>query len=551
MMNFLYSLLTAFLVIVFLTAIVLIILLFVIKPLVKKSNMIKLKEAKKIVFSVDKLVEDKKETPININNKALTLYEVMEGLNHLSKEKNIEEIIIDVDHTHLSKTQIEELSPLFKKLNRKFKVKAIASKMDNIEYLTALLADNIFMFKSLNSLLTLKGYYGRYSYFKSLLAKLGVKMNVMHIGSFKATGENFNRDEMSEERKTSITLIQEENYDNFINTVKERRNIDLKDKITAGELLMVNYKEAIDLSLVDGIYQDSDLNIDYQEDTLKFNDYLKLYKAKRNKSKNIIAVISFEGEIKEKDFDKNISYKNVEEKVNKLQDIENLKGVILKINSPGGSALESEKIYQKLKTITVPVYVSMSDVCASGGYYIAMAAEKIIANPSTITGSIGVVMMYPEIEDLVNKLGIKQETVTNNDKFGMLDIFSPLNEDLRKQIIAQMENTYFEFKSHVIEARKISDEELEKIAQGRIWLGNKAKEIGLVDEIGGFIDCLNCMVNDLHLSDYKVEYIFNEKTFDLNPKEFILSAQTYENILNNFLSADNAIRCYEEYQKLK
>ena len=228
---------------------------------------------------------------------------------------------------------------------------------------------------------------------------------------------------------------------------------------------------------------------------------------KKKKAKDTIAVVNLEGVIDVKNPNKNITYDNVCEKLEELKEIKNLKGLVLRINSPGGSALVSEKIYKKLKKLTVPIYVSMGDVCASGGYYIATTGKKLFANNFTLTGSIGVVMMYPEVVGTMKKLDVNLEGFGKGAGFDMLNPFEKLGEDSKEKLIHNMNEVYSEFKEHVMVARGMNDEELEKIAQGRVWLGSEAKNINLVDEIGTLEDCIKSMANDLKLDKYKVQIV--------------------------------------------
>ena len=175
--------------------------------------------------------------------------------------------------------------------------------------------------------------------------------------------------------------------------------------------------------------------------------------------------------------------------------------------SSGGSALISEKIYKKLKKLTVPIYVSMGDLCASGGYYIATTGQKLFANNLTLTGSIGVVMMYPEVVETLKKLDVNLEGFEKGTGFDMLNPFEKLGEDSKEKIIYNMSEVYTEFKEHVMKTRGMNDEELEKIAQGRVWLGSEARNINLIDEIGSFEECIKSMADDLKLDKYKVRII--------------------------------------------
>lgn len=174
--------------------------------------------------------------------------------------------------------------------------------------------------------------------------------------------------------------------------------------------------------------------------------------------------------------------------------------------------MESEKIYQKLKKLDVPIYISMGDVCASGGYYIASTGKKIFANSMTLTGSIGVVLMYPELSETLNKIDVNIEGFEKGKGFDIFNLFEKLGKESKEKIIHTMNEVYSEFKSHVTEARKMSEEELEKIAGGRVWLGSEAVNINLIDEIGSLEKSVETMVKDLKLEKYKVEIIELKKS---------------------------------------
>ena len=299
----------------------------------------------------------------------------------------------------------------------------------------------------------------------------------------------------------------------FASHIKEKRKVDITNEIFSGDLIFANSEKAIQLGLIDGLSTYEEIGIDYNEDTVDFGEYISAYKRKKNKSKNTIAIINLEGEIDTRESKESIiNYDNVVEKLDELKDIKNLKGLVLRINSPGGSALESEKIYQKLKKLEIPIYISMGDLCASGGYYIATVGKKLFANPVTLTGSIGVVVLYPEFTETINKLKVNMEGFSKGKGFDIFDVSSKLSEESKEKIIYNMNEVYSEFKEHVMEARNISGEDLEKIAGGRVWLGSQAKENGLVDELGSLNDCIDSLAKDLKLKDFKLTYIRGKKS---------------------------------------
>ena len=237
-----------------------------------------------------------------------------------------------------------------------------------------------------------------------------------------------------------------------------------------------------------------------------------------NESNGTIAVIYAEGSIL---YDASgvtqgvITPDNITQKLEKAMKTKNLMGIVLRVNSGGGSALASEVIYQELSKINVPVYVSMSDMAASGGYYISMSGKKVFADNATITGSIGVVSMIPKFYNAQNKLGISSNSISKGKYSDIDNNFAPLSEESKQKLVQSMQQTYAEFKSRVTNNRKIDENTLENYAQGRIWLGDEAKNIHLVDGIASLDEVIKTMAKDLGIDkrDYAVENIYLEEDF--------------------------------------
>ena len=505
-MFILSALLQATIVSIVVIVVLLIPILFILGKL-KNKDKISLKGVKTVVFNLNELVEDYMISTISVN-KALSHEALLKALEHLADDKKIEKIIIDIDEVDLSRVHIEEIKEIFKKLSVDKEIVAIGTIFDEYSYQVALLANKIYMLNTKQSSLYFRGYEYKEPYFKNILANLGITVNTLHIGDYKVAGESFSNDKMSEEKKESLINIKETLFQNFINLVKEKRKVDITNEILSGDLIFANSEKAKELGLIDGVSTYEEIGVDYDEDTVDFVEYISAYKRKKNKSKNTIAVINLEGEIDIRESRETvINYDNVVEKLDALEDIKNLKGLVLRINSPGGSALESEKIYQKLKKLEIPIYISMGDLCASGGYYIATVGKKLFASPVTLTGSIGVVILYPEFSEAIDKLKVNMEGFSKGKGFDIFDVFSKLSEESKEKIVYSMNEVYSEFKAHVMEARNISEEDLEKIAGGRVWLGSQAKENGLVDELGTLNDCIDSLAKDLELKDFKLAYI--------------------------------------------
>jgi len=341
----------------------------------------------------------------------------------------------------------------------------------------------------------LNGYSASVPYFKDMGDKLGITVNAIHIGKYKGAGENFSRNSMSEQYKESIEKILNDRLDLFSVSVSERREIDrsvFTGRIDKGEMVFITPQQALELKLVDKLMSFDDVVKEKNLKTKQLVDIGDYVIPEENNNVAHIAVIFAEGNIvdgyNETAFgDDTINPEKFERILDKIKKNKDIKAIVLRVNSPGGSALASEKILRKIKSIKqdMPVVVSMGPVAASGGYYISCHADKIFADPYTITGSIGVVSLLPNLKGISEKIGIKNETIVKGKYSDIFDLTKDQSQEDIQIIRGSMEKIYTEFKARVSEGRNISEIELEKIAQGQIWTGRQAKENGLVDELGG------------------------------------------------------------------
>ncbi|WP_288777219.1 S49 family peptidase [uncultured Sneathia sp.] len=493
------SLITAIFVIILL--IILSILIFKMSHNDKKEDKCKPKKAKTILITLEDFKYDTEKNPLKQSSSFDVLYA---KLNDILNNKKIEKIILDIDKMKLSMVQVEELYPIFKKLNKEKEVIAISTMYTNNSYYTALLANKIYLENTINSTLLLQGYYRKISYLKGILDKVGIDVKAIHIGDYKAMGENYTRKSMSPNLKENLTKIFDERLNNFISFVKERRGVDISNELLEGEYFF-NYSE----KLIDGrMNKNKLLDDDYLIDITNYN-----FKEKKNKSKNVIGLISLEGQISKK----GLSLEEVEYKIDKINEIDNLKGLVIEIDSPGGSAYESSLIYSYIKeNVQVPIFVSMKDVCASGGYFIASTAKKMFANSSTITGSIGVVSIYPTYSKLAKKLDINYSGLEKGKTLEYGNLYEHLSFDTIDRIYDHMNGVYREFKNVVIKARHMSDRRLENIAGGRVFIAKDARYNGLVDGIKNIGEVIEEMQKYLNLPDYRLVKInkkFNVKTY--------------------------------------
>lgn len=482
-----------------------------------------------IYVSID-LSQDFKEKATQeniIDEKKLNFYSLINNLKDMQFNENVKGLLFKLDNLALDYAQIEELSKELKniKMNKNFEIVAYMEEANRKNLYLASFADKIYMPKTHSTVVNIYPYFKESFYKKKFLEKLGVKVNIVNTGSYKSYGEDFASDEMSSEAREDTTRILNENYQNFLDVVSENFNYSrnkLDEIIKNGELVAASSQDLFEKKLIsDYMYWDELLRKIDREKIINLLEYEKDYKIASSipSSSNKIYIVALEGEIIQSDEEifngMFIASQPIINTLDRLEKDESVKGLILRINSPGGSALTSDKINNRIKEFVKkkPVYVSMGGVAASGGYYIASNATKIFADENTITGSIGVVSMIPNFSDLLNKAGVKSQKITEG-KFADLYSSDAMTEEKYNKILNSNLKVYDDFLNEVSSGRRIPREKLEKIAEGRIWTGREAVQIGLVDKIGSLSDTFFDMVNDLGLGE-NYTAIFLEDEFDL------------------------------------
>lgn len=467
--------------------------------------------------------EDKINNKLFSNSKYnMNFHELITSVDYIARDPKIKGVIINLDQVSLNSTQIEELIPKLDNIKKTGKkIYAYGTYVDNNKYSLAINANEIIMIPSSSADLSVSGYHYSDLYYKNLFDKIGVDFKVIHIGDFKSYGENYTKTSMSDELKTELSRILDRRLDLFTERISKARKIDknkLMDNIINGDSTFLTPFKARDLGLIDKLEYSGQM---FQrlgikdEDTIDIYDYTSKIDIPENKNK--IAVIYAEGPILYDEQGGNsiaITPVNIAEKIKQLRKIPNLKGIVLRINSPGGSALSAEVIYQMFQELNIPIYVSMGSTAASGGYYIAMAGDKIYADASTMTGSIGVVSVVPKFDKAANNLGINSSGISKGKYADIYDPFINLSDESANKLRESMLETYKEFKSRVEKNRGISSEKLEEYAQGRVWLGDEAKQVGLVDQIGTLDDTIKALANDLNITNYSVQEIFISEDYN-------------------------------------
>jgi protease-4 len=358
-------------------------------------------------------------------------------------------------------------------------------------------------------------------FFKGLFEKIGVKPEIFRVGEFKSAVEPFILDKMSDANRLQTQFFLDDINNEMLKSVAVSRGISL-DSITLinDQMLVRRPADAVTYHLANSLkYEDEvhailreKLGIEEDADihTINATDLGSLASSKNITSRNRIAVILAEGEIVDGNADGVISSEKFAKEIRKARKDDDIKAIVLRVNSPGGSILASEVIWREMKKAqeTKPVVVSMGEVAASGGYYISSPAGTIVAQPNTITGSIGIFGMWFNVQQLLNeKLGIATDVVSTGEFSDFMNPTRQLEEVERGIIQNSIEEGYETFISRVAEGRNMSPEAVKEVASGRVWTGNQAIERGLVDELGGMDRAIEIAAEKIDAGDdYRVIY---------------------------------------------
>lgn len=391
-------------------------------------------------------------------------------------------------------------------------------------YYLSSVADEIYINPS--GMMEFNGFAAEIMFYKGLFEKLEVEPQIFRVGDFKSAVEPFMLDKMSpENRMQTESLLNDLNH-TLLKEVGDSRGISMEQiSEISSKMLVRKTKDAIDYKLVDGLwYEDQVINLlkeklglteEDKVNTINITRVNRTAKTKNRLSKNRIAVIVAEGDIMGGEMDGTIGSQKFKEEIKKARKDKDIKAIVLRINSPGGSVLASEVIWRELEEAKKekPLIASMGEVAASGGYYIAAGADTIVAQPNTITGSIGIYALWFNAQGLLNnKLGITTDVVKTGE---LSDFLSPTRKvsEMEKVIFqGQVEEGYDVFLSRVADGRSKSKEEIMSIASGRVWTGNQALQNGLVDVLGSLEDAINIAANKAGVSDdFRVIYYPQEK----------------------------------------
>ena len=561
------SMLGTFLIIVLLAVINIIIMLGMISAIGTFADKQKEISEKAILhLNFETPVADRSSAQPNLStfklDKTVSLRSFTETIKKAKEDDRIKGIFLDLSTVNVGLASVEEIRNILLdfKSSEKFII-AHADYYSHKSYYLATVADKIYL--TPEGIIQFSGLSAQIMFFKSMLEKIGIEPVIIRHGKFKSAVEPFMSDEISEANKEQTLKYVGSIWNNILEGVEKEREISVDQlNLYADSLIISNSKSAKTLNFVDDLkYKDEILTeletlsgIEKEEDEeLDLVDLLRYMTADQdfsdilNPSENSIAIIYAEGAIASgSGGDDQIGSETLSKAIRDAREDENVKAIVLRINSPGGSALASEVIWREtvLAEKEKPLIVSMGDVAASGGYYIACTADTIVAQPNTITGSIGVFGLLFNAKELMNDIGININAV-NTNKYS--DFGSPARKmsDFERAVIQNtVEEVYHTFITHVSEGRELTVEEVDEIGQGRVWSGEDALEIRLVDVMGGLQTAVDLAAKMSGTDEYSI------KTYPEKDKFTLIMESLLESVKSSFVKEELG-DAYIYYKRMK
>ena len=439
-----------------------------------------------------------------------TIRDVWTSLRQAASDNRIKALVIQPQGLSVGWGRLEEIHQeilAFKKSGKP--VYAFLESPGSREYYLASAADKIFL--PPDDMLDVKGFHLDELYFKNALDKLGIGVQVDHIGRFKDAGDIFTRTGMTPETREVLNQLLDQIYGDFCTVTgagRHKSEDDMKALTNMGPFMASQAKAT---GLVDQLGYEDEVYADLKKKTgvsdLKKTTIQTYFRAAPG-SGDKFAMLVGEGDIVESSATESPTGGNTLssgpfiKQIEQLRNDSSVKGVLLRIDSPGGSAVASDDILHELKLLAdkKPLVISMSDVAASGGYFIASTGNQIIAYPDTITGSIGVLYVRPNIHGLLDKIGVTSDGLSRGKLADLDDLLDPLSDAGQQKLHESIEATYHSFVSKVATARKKTYDQIDALAQGRVWMGAQAKENGLVNQLGGLDQAVALLRQKANLS---------------------------------------------------
>ncbi len=451
-------------------------------------------------------------------NPSIGLNSILRSIEKASRDENIEGILLEPTFISAGMATVEEIRDALEEFKKSGKwIVAYSEMYMHKSYYLSSVADKVYFFPE--GMFEFTGLHANIMFFKNALKKLGIEAQIIRHGKFKSAVEPFMLEKMSAENRAQTTSFVSDLWNKMLREIAISRNISEQNLQTYADNISVRKAEdALELGFVDSlIYKDeliellkNKTNKDSSEclNTVKLSKYKKVADAQENHSLEKVAIVYAQGEIRSGKGNgaEVIGSETTSKLIRKAREDEDVKAIVLRVNSGGGSALASDVMWREMKLAKAqkPVVVSMGDVAASGGYYIACESDAIFASENTITGSIGVFGMIPNMKEMLNnKLGLTFDGVKTAENADLFDLTRPLTEQQRDIIQGSVVETYQDFIGKVSEGRGLSVQKVDSIGQGRVWSGEDALEIGLIDEFGGLQKAVKKAAELAELEDYK------------------------------------------------
>jgi protease-4 len=486
-------------------------------------------------------------------NKKIGFYDLIKALKAAKTDDNIKCIYLNVTSPNAGMATLLEIRNAlvdFKKSKKQ--IIAYSEVYTQGAYYLASTADKVYL--NPEGALEFKGFSSELMFFKGALDKLGVEAQIIRVGNYKSAVEPFINTKMSDYNRQQVSAYVGGLYQTFLDGISTSRQISTDSLyFWANEHTISQPKDALNYNLIDGLrYKDEIIdelkkltgrNKKTDLEIISINDYAETVPTKSNNSKNKIAVIYANGDIVGGEgSDEEIGSERISRAIRKARLNENVKAIVLRVNSGGGSALASDVIWREivLTKKVKPVIASFGDVAASGGYYIGCAADSIFVQPNTITGSIGVFGIIPNLQNLFNnKLGITFDGVKTGKYADIMSVNRPMTQGERFIIQNDVNRVYDSFITRVADGRKKTKAQVDSIGGGHVWIGTDAVKIGLADRLASFEDAIKSAAKKAKLNDYKIveypEKIDPIKSLFKNAKDDISSYYAKKELGENYL----------------
>jgi protease-4 len=431
---------------------------------------------------------------------ALSIHDLWYQLERAARDERIKGVMLRVQYLDTGFAKVEEIGRLIRKFSASKKpVAAFIIDGGLKEYYLASFADKVIMFRG--GMLSISGLGAEALFLKNTLSKLGVQAEIFHIGEYKTAANTFTEERMTPAHRESTQVLIDDLYQAVIEGIAANRKLDaatIKDVLDRSPLANEEYVKA---RLIDSVGCEDDLfhSLPATYPEVEFKTYSKTRSPLPFGGSKKIAVIFASGEINMGGSGGSsmtggdvLGADTLAGQLRQARNNSAVKAVVLRVDSPGGSAIASDVILREAELLAQkkPLVISMSDVAASGGYWISLSAQKIFAQPQTMTGSIGVVSGKFVLKGLYDKIGVTKEIVTTSEYAGMYSDYKPFSEGEKQKVLADMERIYAEFLKKVAANRKMTVADVDKIARGRVWSGRSALKLHLIDSLGGLSDAL-------------------------------------------------------------